>query len=200
MNSVENGADTPQGAGNEADTDTDDLDALLDSYKSEERQKGDQKPEEKQGGKPDIDALLKEVRELRERQESFEKEARLGENRKDLSESVKAIKKAEPGLAKLKDQRVEDMLVGQGLRDPRIEEAFARRRIDKKGWDKVLKGLAKDFAGDFDDEDKGEDIDAVTAASRGVSTRRSDDDFAKKVSQMTPGDFKKFEEELAAKR
>lgn len=199
MTSVENGADTPQGAGKEADTDTDDLDALLASYEAKGARKDDQQPEKKPEGSIDLNALWKEVRELREQQESFQKEARLGENRKDLAESVKAIKKAAPNLGRLKDQRVEDMLVGQGLRDPRIEEAFARRRIDPKGWSKILKAMAKEFSDDFDEDDKGEDVDAVTAAARGVSTKRPDEEFSKKISNMSSGEFKKFQEELAAR-
>lgn len=190
MTSVEQKADEPQSADTEAQEDTDDIDALLKSYEQQ-----DQKPE-KSEKKTNGDDVSERLKILQERLDELEQSSRMGEQRKDLAEAVKTIKASHPALGKLRNQTVENMLVGQGLRDQRLEEAFKKRYVDPKGWAKVLKAVAKDFAADFD-KDEDEDVDAVLAASRGISTRRTDDDFAKKVSNMSSAEFAKLEQSLA---
>lgn len=207
MQAVENEADTGHDAGDEAGNDTDDLDALLSSFSQEDEEDNGRRQNTETNRKDrdvnDNEEMPAWAKKILDDNKQLRSEISLGEQRKDVANAISVLKSSNKVLSDRSDDWIKRQLHGQALNDFRFETAFARRRVDPKSWNSVLKAFGKELAKEIDgfrSSATDEDVDAVTAAARNVSTKRSGDpDFAKKVNNMSPADFEKFAAEMARK-
>lgn len=80
--------------------------------------------------------------------------------------------------------------------DPRIQRAFAERHTNPQAWERVEKGLSREFAKEMKaltdiDPNATEDRAAVAAAVRGASTQRAPETPAPNYSQQSNAEYRR---------
>ena len=153
-------------AGQDARTDGDDVDALLNEFKTTVPTAEPQpqpKPEPKtvpaQATPQQTDPAVAEVREFIRRQ--------------DMTKAVTTVR-GDLDPDRFDDRIVESWLNVRAREDERIANAWLQRHSNPKGFEKVVAQLGREFQkqyGKMPDQRATEDREAVTAAVRGASTK-----------------------------
>lgn len=150
--------------------DKDDLDSLLDEWKSSAIDPSKSTPEQKTDAdktKSDGDDRLARLeRRLEDQQFKADIAPVLASFRDQIPDTV------------LTDKELTNLINGWAIDDPRLRTAWLNRHDDPGKWNRTVKSLSDSFKKRFSnlpDKSATEDREAVTAAVRGASTKAPED-------------------------
>lgn len=148
--------------------DDDGLDAALAEYEAKGTSKAAEQSQTEQTTDTKPSSLEASVKELVEDKRARDRQSIA----QDMAEAVKQVR-GDVSATAYDDAMVEGWLNARAEQDPRVQQAWLDRHKNPVGFQRVLKGLSKDFAKgratDVDAETTA-DRDAVTAAVRGATS------------------------------
>lgn len=164
----------------------DNLDELLNEFDQPETKTKVETPKEE----PKIDPA--KIEELDNFREAYVRR----QTQSDLDDAVKVIQADNEGLNAFKPKVLRAALEAEAADDPRLAKAWAMRNEKPAEWQKVLNGVGKKLAKEFEVPDKKltENRDAARAAVSGQSTATEGPSVAER-NKMPDGDFLKYRKE-----
>lgn len=157
----------------------DNLETLLQDY--EEEVKGEEKETDS-----DISSVVKYIEEERQRKEQETVQA-------DIKTAVDTVKENLEG--DLPDWMIEGALQHKAANDARIRNAWVKRGENPKGWNSVLKALAKDISSELTDKQSTETRNEVVAAVKGASQKTTEPEVPD-LGKMSDQDFEMWKRGL----
>lgn len=165
----------------------DELDQLLSEYDQETKSEQPQpevKPEQ-------VNEVVGWVQQQRQQQEKQEFEA-------DVKSAVDSIRESTEDLdVPLSDKVIKGFLFAQAEEDPKIGEAFQKRKENPKAWNAALNRAKKALREEFSvDQRATQDREAVAAAVRGANQKQPEPDEGPDVSAMSDQEFAQYKMKL----
>lgn len=175
----------------------DDLEKLLAEYDGNETKSIESKDDDKSDKdsnnneqKPAPFELSAAVQALLERDRKRDREEQQRQFEVDMKETVKAVR-GDLSADVASDRLVRAWIDGMAEENPRLANAWVNRKKDPKAFNRIVEGLAREFAKEFSkrpDPNVTEDRESVSAAVRGASTK-TPEDKPKNYGSMSDNDF-----------
>lgn len=170
------------------------LDDLLSEF-DEQVQPEVQSPQPVVEDQSEMNALRAEIAELKAFRDASEQQ----QSRNSLNETVNQMQGLNDTLKDVNPNLIEGFLQVKASQDPRIAQAWMHRHVNPEGFNKVLKGLSDDLAGNFRPVDKAVTDDlaalksAVTEAPAEPPTVTNAD-----LNSMSDAEFAAYKQKLSA--